>query len=235
MPARFDVERNIVRVPFTPIIHLGDRFAMHVQIDPPILYFGTPVVLISTMNADATPNLAPMSSAWALGRTVVLGLAKSGQTFMNLERERECVLSFPSSNLWPAVERLAPLTGRSPVPEHKLAYGARYEPRKFEAAGLRPVPSASVGAPRVKECPLQFEARVETIHDPGETASFAVIVTRVLVVHAAEWLVASDSGHLLAERWNPLIYNFRHYFGLGSELGRSFRAARPNETPSLGR
>jgi flavin reductase (DIM6/NTAB) family NADH-FMN oxidoreductase RutF len=25
-------------------------------------------------------------------------------------------------------------------------------------------------------------------------------------------------------RWQPLIYNFRHYYGLGSELGKTFRA-----------
>jgi flavin reductase (DIM6/NTAB) family NADH-FMN oxidoreductase RutF len=33
---------------------------MHITTDPPILYFGTPVVLISTENEDATANLAPM-------------------------------------------------------------------------------------------------------------------------------------------------------------------------------
>jgi hypothetical protein len=26
------------------------------------------------------------------------------------------------------------------------------------------------------------------------------------------------------EKWQPLIYNFRHYFGLGEELGKTFRA-----------
>src|SRR5262249_41612796 len=29
-------------------------------------------------------------------------------------------------------------------------------------------------------------------------------------------------------RWPPLIYIFRHYFGLGPELGRSFRATTPS-------
>ncbi|QIZ34619.1 hypothetical protein [Saccharopolyspora sp. ASAGF58] len=37
----------------------------HVTIAPSILYFGTPVVLLSTENSDGTANLAPMSSAWA--------------------------------------------------------------------------------------------------------------------------------------------------------------------------
>jgi flavin reductase (DIM6/NTAB) family NADH-FMN oxidoreductase RutF len=35
----------------------------HVTIEPPILYLGTPVVLISTLNEDGSANLAPMSSA----------------------------------------------------------------------------------------------------------------------------------------------------------------------------
>jgi hypothetical protein len=25
-------------------------------------------------------------------------------------------------------------------------------------------------------------------------------------------------------RWNPLIYNFRHYFGLGEHLGKTFKS-----------
>jgi flavin reductase (DIM6/NTAB) family NADH-FMN oxidoreductase RutF len=47
---------------------------MHQITDPAILYFGTPVVLISTLNFDGTPNLAPMSSAWWLGHHGMLGL-----------------------------------------------------------------------------------------------------------------------------------------------------------------
>ena len=40
---------------------------MHVTSEPGILYFGTPVVLISTTNEDGSYNLAPMSSAFWLG------------------------------------------------------------------------------------------------------------------------------------------------------------------------
>jgi len=35
----------------------------HRTADPAILYFGTPVVLISSVNEDGSYNLAPMSSA----------------------------------------------------------------------------------------------------------------------------------------------------------------------------
>ena len=34
-----------------------------IEIEPAILYFGTPVVLIGTCNEDGSYNLAPMSSA----------------------------------------------------------------------------------------------------------------------------------------------------------------------------
>jgi len=46
---------------------------MHKTIDPKIFYFGTPVVLISTLNENGTPNLAPMSSAWWLNQYVCWG------------------------------------------------------------------------------------------------------------------------------------------------------------------
>lgn len=69
--------------------------APHRVTEPNILYFGTPVVLISTLNADGTANLAPMSSAFWLGWRGVLGLANSSQTAQNLLRTRECVLNLP--------------------------------------------------------------------------------------------------------------------------------------------
>jgi len=43
-------------------------------IEPKILYFGTPVAVISSLNEDGATNLAPISSFWALGWTFLLGL-----------------------------------------------------------------------------------------------------------------------------------------------------------------
>ena len=57
---------------------------MHQTIEPAILYFGTPVVLVSTLNEDGSPNLAPMSSAWWLGWRAVLGFGASSKTPQNM-------------------------------------------------------------------------------------------------------------------------------------------------------
>ncbi|GAA4520260.1 flavin reductase family protein [Actinoallomurus oryzae] len=196
--------------------------AEHQVITPSILYFGTPVVLLSTENEDGTANLAPMSSAWALGQTVVLGLGVHGQSARNLRARPELVINLPAPEHWPAVERLAPLTGHDPVPAHKQGT-FRYEPAKFEAAGLRPLPADLVRPARVAECPIQLEARAADVRT-DTAGAFIIVEATVLRVHADPRLVVPGTQHVDPARWSPLIYNFRHYFGLGPELGRSFRS-----------
>jgi phosphoribosylamine-glycine ligase len=78
---------------------------MHKVIQPKVLYFGTPVVLLSTVNRDGTANLAPMSSAWWLGQYCVLGMSMSSATAGNLQRSGECVMNLPSPELVDAVHR----------------------------------------------------------------------------------------------------------------------------------
>jgi len=73
-------------------------------IEPKILYFGTPVALISSLNEDGTTNLAPMSSFWALGWTLLLGLLDETKTAENLARHPECVVNLPEPNMWREVE-----------------------------------------------------------------------------------------------------------------------------------
>ena len=50
-------------------VMMAASWRMHIDSEPSILYFGTPVLLISTLNEDGTVNAAPMSSAWWLGWT----------------------------------------------------------------------------------------------------------------------------------------------------------------------
>ncbi|WP_371516420.1 flavin reductase family protein [Kitasatospora sp. NBC_01300] len=203
----------------------GSADADHVAIAPSILYFGTPVVLLSTENEDGTANLAPMSSAWALGQVIVLGMGAEAQTAHNLRSRPELVINLPAPTHWPAVERLAPLTGRTPVPANKQD-AFRFERDKFAAAGLRPEPSELVRPPRVAECPLQLEARAARIQ-PDASGGFLIVEAHVLKVHADPRIVVPGSQHVDPARWSPLIYNFRHYYGLGPELGHSFRTQTP--------
>lgn len=209
---------------------LSARAGAHRTITPRILYFGTPVVLVSTLNEDGSANLAPLSSAWALDRTVVLGLGAGGQTVANLSVRPELVINLPSADQWRSVERLAPLTGRDPVPAAKRP-AFRTERDKFGAAGLTPQPSEAVRPPRVAQCPLQLEARAVRIRADA-TAGFFIAEAEVVRVHAEDHLVVPGTQHIDPGRWNPLIYSFRHYFGLGGQLGHSFRSQTPAGGPA---
>jgi len=196
---------------------------MHRTIEPTILYFGTPVALISTLNEDGTANLAPMSSAWWLGWTCMLGLGSLGQTSDNLIRTRECVINLPSIHEVSAVDRLALTTGKNPVPERKRSWGYRYEAEKFREAGLTPVASETVAAPRVAECPVQMEGIVHDHRPFGKNVSavaFEVHITR-LHVDAALLVDGSAEGekpHIDPERWQPLLMSFCRFFGMGGEV-----------------
>jgi len=207
--------------------HVGHPRAR--RIEPPVLYFGTPVALLSTLRPDGGANLTPMSSAWALGDRIFLGLADASQGSENLRSSLECVINLPDARLWSAVEAIGRVTGRRDVPLHKQAMGYRYEPDHFQRAGLTRIPSERVKPPRVAECPLQLEARLLSHHAatalPNEDEpGFRVLEVQVLAVHAHESILHADSDRIDAGLWHPLLYVFRHYVGGGAPLGRNFRA-----------
>jgi flavin reductase (DIM6/NTAB) family NADH-FMN oxidoreductase RutF len=200
---------------------------MHATIEPGILYFGTPVVLISTVNEDGTFNLAPMSSAFWLGWRCVLGLAAASKTPRNMARTRECVLNLPSAALARMVDRLALTTGSDPVPEGKRARGYRTERDKFGLAGFTPVASETVAAPRAGECPVQLEAVVEDLHplgerDPTMRGRTSIIEVRIQRVHVdATILMDGETNRIDPDKWRPLIMSFQEFYGLGSRVHRS--------------
>lgn len=192
-------------------------------IQPKILYYGTPIVLLTTLNEDGSTNISPISSSWALGNHIVLGIGLGGKAAENLQRYRECVINLPDPSLWEQVERLAPTTGKNPVPIEKAAQGFTYQSDKFAASGLASIPSQQVRPARIRECPLQIEAVVEDFRAPAYAPFFAIVETRAVAVHAHRDLVIGEH-HIDPRLWSPLIYNFRHYFGLGEPLGKTFRA-----------
>lgn len=208
---------------------------MHREINPAILYFGTPVVLVSTKNEDGSDNLAPISSAWWLGYNAMLGFGSRSKTPQNLLRTGECVLNLPSVDLVHAVDRLARTTGSDPVPPHKVAMGYRHVRDKFEAAGLTRVPSLGVAPPRVRECPVQLEARLAGAHpladhveaDRGKLVALEVTILRV---HVHESIRMAGHEHRVdPDLWRPLMMSFTQFYGLGPRLRHSTLSEIPED------
>ena len=150
-------------------------------------------------------------------------------------RTGQCVLNLPSVDNVAAVNRLACLTGSNPVPPVKVARGYTYEKRKFEIAGLTPVPSLTVAPPRALECRVQMEAVVAAKHDlmadddvtRGRIVTFELRVTRVHL--HPDILMDGMADRVDPTKWRPLMMSFQRYFGLGDEVHDSTLARIPEE------
>ncbi|WP_433166731.1 flavin reductase family protein [Kribbella sp. CA-247076] len=186
-------------------------------VEPKVLYFGTPVVLISSRNPDGSTNLGPMSSAWWLGYTAMLGMSASSQTVKNLTERPEAVLNLVDPAMVAALDRIALLTGSTEMSDAKRARGYRYEPDKFGAAGLTRAPSDLVDVDAVLESPINLEGRIETIFEVGgDGSNLRALEMKVERVHVREDLLMSNDRYIDPLRWDPLIMKFTEYFAGGA-------------------
>ena len=213
---------------------------MHQTCKPAILYFGTPVVLISSTNEDGTINIAPMSSIFWLGWRCIIGMSRSSKTIENLVREKECVLNLPSVNEVNAVDKLALTTGRKNIPLGKQEKGYTYVLNKFKIADLTPMDSEVVSTPGILECPVALEAIVKEIHPIGEdnekmrdrivTIELEIVNVRV----HPEILKEGKSNQIDPDKWKPLIMSFQHFYGLGDQVHPSKLAEIPEKLYKMG-
>jgi flavin reductase (DIM6/NTAB) family NADH-FMN oxidoreductase RutF len=204
-----------------------DTSDTHRTIAPSILYYGTPVALLSTTNPDGSTNLAPMSSSWALGGTIILGMALGSRTAGNLEAGSDVVVNLPDAGLWRQVEALGDLTGNAEARPGRQ-HGAAPCHNKFAAVGFTSEPSELIRPERVSQCPLQLECRTVSVEHDAPRDGFLIVQARAVRVHADAGLIVPGTDHIDPRRWKPLVYNFRHYFTLGGQLGES----RVSETPT---
>jgi flavin reductase (DIM6/NTAB) family NADH-FMN oxidoreductase RutF len=206
---------------------------MHQTIEPAVLYFGTPVVLVSTLNEDGSANLAPMSSAWWLGWRCMLGFGARSKTPQNIIRTGECVLNLPSADLAGMVDRLALTTGSNPVPETKVRRGYRYEHDKFGLSGFTTQPSEVVMPPRALECPVQMEAKLKNVHPIAQESNtskglLVALEVEIVRVHIEDSIrMKNERDRIDADKWRPLIMSFQQFYGLGPRLQASTLATIP--------
>ena len=118
------------------------------------------------------------------------------------------------------------------MPDRKREWGYVYEPDKFGISGLTEQPSVTVGAPRVRECPVQMEAVIEHHRSFGANVSAYVFEARIVKLHVDESLLEGDR-HIDPERWQPLIMSFCRFFSLGGEVHPS-RLAESNFMTTVG-
>ena len=135
-----------------------------------------PVALVSTIDRDGVPNVAPFSFFSGVGSnppTVLFcpSLRSSGDqrkdTLRNVEQTGEFVINVVSD----AIAAAANATAADVGPEID----------EFELAGLTALPSEVVRAPRVAESPAQMECKLLQIVFTGEGSGAGVVVLGEIV------------------------------------------------------
>ncbi|RBP66202.1 flavin reductase (DIM6/NTAB) family NADH-FMN oxidoreductase RutF [Brevibacterium sanguinis] len=193
-------------------------------ISPSVYYFGTPVALITTLTtADGSTNITPISSAWALDGTYVLGIGRDSQAVRNLHQCPELVINLPDASQVEAIEAIAPTTGSPDIPVHKVGR-YRHEPDKWRLGGFSARRSDLVRPDRIAQCPVQIEARVSRFTPLDDGDDVVIAHAQVVRTHAHAHLVLPGSSHIDLETWRPVYSTFRHYFSQGEAVGVNFRA-----------
>lgn len=169
-----------------------------------------PIAWISTVSADGTFNLAPHSYTVVLSpNPPIVGFVSIGQkdTLRNVRVSGEFVYHIADESLG---ERLNRTAADFPPDESE-----------FDWAGLTPIASDLVTAPRVAEAPIAFEAKVVEIKQVLDTNNF-LVMGEIVRLHLAEAIIANG-------RIDPaLLRPLGRLAGSGfSRLGELFAMERP--------
>lgn len=184
---------------------------------PTMFYYGFPVVLLTTTDKDGNANVTPISSTFTLGANAVIALVKLNKAYHNVMEVPEVVFNLPTAAMWEKVEAIAPYTAQNPVPPQKMGKYT-YTDDKFSIGGFTQLPSEKVRPPRIAECPIQAEAKVKNVNDRD---AYVLVELEFVQVHAEDHLVM-EGNKINPLEWEPLIYNFKHYYGLGEHKGLNF-------------
>ncbi len=184
---------------------------------PNMFYYGFPVVLLSTIDEKGKADVTPISCTFTLGTNAVIALVKLNQAYENVMVVPEVVLNLPNASMWEQVEKIAPYTAKDPVPAQKAAKYTHTDD-KFALGGFTPLASDKVRPPRVAECPIQAEAKVVNVNDRN---GYVLVELEIVQVHAQDHLVM-EGNKINPLQWEPLIYNFKHYYGIGEHKGLNF-------------
>ncbi len=155
-----------------------------------------PIAFVSTISAEGVPNLAPFSFYMAVASrppTLAVSVSRSAgwkpkDTLANIEATGEFVVNVTVDGIAGAMNDTA-----ADYPS---------DVSEFDVAGLTPVPSDTIGPPRVAESPVNMECRVSKIIPIGEEErESALVLGEVLLVYIRDDIV--DGHRIDHQALNP--------------------------------
>ncbi|MFY7861864.1 MAG: flavin reductase family protein [Chitinophagales bacterium] len=138
-----------------------------------------PIALVSTVDKDGNVNLAPFSNFNAFSTNppiLVFSASRSGRTgetkdtYKNIKETMECCISIVEYAM-----------------VHQISFASTEFPRgvnEFVKAGLTPIASDHIKAPRVAESPVHFECKVNQVIELGDQGgSGNLFLCEVIKIH----------------------------------------------------
>ena len=161
-----------------------------------------PIAFVTTLNEDGSVNLAPFSYfngvcnrppliSICIGHRKFDGQIVKKDTLRNIEATGECVVHIPPEHLARAVN------GSS----------AEFPPGESEldALGLQTVASDLVGPPRLIDCPVAMECKLERVVMLGSPRpSVGMVIAEIVRWHIADDVWDAQSGSVDVEKLKPL-------------------------------
>lgn len=169
------------------------------------MLYPVPVVMVSCRRPGEKANI--ITVAWAgtvctSPAMVSISLKPERYSYQIIRDTGEFVINLTTERLARAADFCGVRSGR--------------DLDKFQAAGLTPEPAEHVGAPLIKESPVNLECRVTQVLKLG---SHHMFVAQVLGVDVDErYLDKNQKLHL--DKAGLIVYSHGQYFGLGKNMGR---------------
>jgi len=160
-----------------------------------------PIAFVSTRSASGVTNLAPFSYfnvvgsnpplvTIAIGKRTWDGKQVPKDTLANIEETRELVINIATESMVEAVNDSS----------------AEYAPDESEidALGLTTVESDLVAPPRIAQCPVQFECKLDRVVQLGNAQQYGLVVAEVVRFHIDDDIWVAEESAVDPTRLRPL-------------------------------
>lgn len=167
--------------------------------------YPSPAALITSVDRSGTPNIITLGEVFNISvrKPVIIGIAIRPATYSHalISETQEYVVNLPPARILAQVDGCGSISGRNNI-------------NKFETFGLTPLPADEVAPPLIAECPVNIECKVVGSQTIGDHDLF---LGDVVAVHVDEDTL-DESGEIIAERLDMLVYITGEYWSVGEKL-----------------
>ncbi len=167
--------------------------------------YPSPAALVTSVGRNGHPNIITLVEVFniSIRKPVILGIAIRPATYSHalISETQEYVVNLPTTRILSQFDGCGSISGRKGVD-------------KFDLFGLTPLPADHVKPPLIAECPVNIECKVMSRQTIGDHDLF---LGEVVAVHVDDDKL-DESGNLLAEKLDMLVYITGEYWSVGKRL-----------------